>query len=114
MIDDVMGLWFVDFSSLTILRFHYVEQTKISKERVDLATACATHNGLHMGKVICYIRGEYTGENRDADTIFAVVSPCIEKEDCDHIRQIINQGCPSYLKFEETFENKYQVLCMGN
>ncbi len=64
--------------------------------------------------VICYIGGEYTGESRDVDEILSVVSPCIEKEDCEHIRQIINQGCPSYLDFKGTVKNKHQVLCRGN
>jgi hypothetical protein len=36
------------------------------------------------------------------------------KRDCDHIEHIINQGCPSYLDFEEERDNKYLVLCKGN
>jgi len=42
------------------------------------------------------------------------VSPYITKKDCDHIKRIINQGCLSYLDFEEERENKHLALCKGN
>ncbi len=42
------------------------------------------------------------------------MSPYIKEEDCKHIKCIINQGCPSYLDFEEDYKNKHTVLCKGN
>jgi hypothetical protein len=92
----------------------YSEQTKISKERVDLATACAIHYGLNTGMVIRYLNGKYTSKSRNADVILAAVSSYIVREDCKHIKQIIDQGCPSYLDFEERYKNKHQVLWEGN
>ena len=114
MIDDVLRLRSVDFSVLKLPRLNYVDQVVISQERVDLATACAIHYGLHTGMVIRYLKGEYVGESRDAERILAAVSPHISEADCNHIRRIINQGCPSYLDFEEDYDNKHSVLCKGN
>ena len=67
MIDNVLRLRHMNFSALKLPRFDYADQTKISKERVDLATACAIHYGLHTGMVIQYLKGEYVGESRDAN-----------------------------------------------
>jgi hypothetical protein len=92
----------------------YANQTAISLERVDLATVCTIHYGLHVGMVIRYIKGAYVSESRDADAILKVVSPYIKDEDCNHIKCIINQGCPPYLDFEEDYDNKQAVLCKGN
>ena len=114
MIDDVLRLRSVNFSSLKLPRLNYAEQTVISHERVDLATACAIHYGLHTGMVIRYLKGEYVGESRDADKILSAVSPYINEDDCNHIRRIIDQGCPSYLDFEEDYDNKHLVLRKGN
>jgi hypothetical protein len=63
MINDVLGLRFVDFSSLKNPRFDYAEQMSRSSARVDLATACMIHYGLNPGMVICYLKGEYIGES---------------------------------------------------
>jgi len=64
--------------------------------------------------VIRYLKGEYVGESRDADKILSAVSPYINEDDCNHIRRIIDQGCPSYLDFEEDYDNKHLVLRKGN
>jgi hypothetical protein len=42
------------------------------------------------------------------------VSLYIKDEDCKHIKRIINQGCLSYLNFEEDYNNKHTVLQKGN
>ena len=64
--------------------------------------------------VIRYLKGEYVGESKDANSIIESVSPYITKKDCNHIKHIINQGCPSYLDFEEECENKHLALRNGN
>ena len=114
MINNVLRLWSIDFSSLKRPQLDYAEQKKISKQRVDLATACAIHYGLNMGMVIRYLKGEYIGASRDANAILSVVSSLISNQDCEHIKRIINQGCPSQLDFEEDSDNKHQVLQRGN
>ncbi len=52
MVNDVMQLRSINFSKLKVPRFDYADQTKISQERVDLATACAIHYGLNTGMVV--------------------------------------------------------------
>jgi hypothetical protein len=114
MIDDVQRLQFVDFLPLKMPRLDYAEQTSISSKRVDLATACVIHYGLDLGMVIRYLKGKYVGESQDADAVLLEVSPHINSKDCEHIKQIIDQGCPSHLDFEEDYENKHYVLQKGN
>ena len=114
MIDNVLRLRHMNFSTLKLPHFYYADQTKFSNERVELATACAIHYGLHTGMVIRYLKGEYVGESRDANSIIESVSSYITKKDCNHIERIINQGCPSYLDFEEERENKHLALRKGN
>ena len=74
MVDDVLHLRGIDFSNLKLPRYDYADQTKISKERIDLATECAIHYGLNTRMVIRYLKGEYVGESRDADKILEKVS----------------------------------------
>ncbi len=114
MINDVQSLRFVDFTSLKLPRLDYAKQTEISIERVDQATACAIHYRLNPGMVIRFLMGEYVGETRDSAAILTKVSPYINKEDCKHIKHIIDQGCPSHLHFEEEYENKHLALWKGN
>jgi hypothetical protein len=63
MINNVLKLRFVDFSSLKNLRFNYAKQMLIPSARVDLATACAIHYGLNPGMVIRYLKGKFVGES---------------------------------------------------
>ena len=114
MVDDVLRLRELDFSKVKLPRYDYADQIEISQERVDLMTACAIHYGLNTGMVVRYLKGEYVGESRDADCILEKVSPYIDEADCVHIKRIINQGCPSYLDFEEDYDNKHMVLRKGN
>ena len=114
MIDDVRQLRSVNFSNLKLPRLNYAEQTEISQERVDMETACAIYYGLHIGMVIRYIKGEYVRESCDSGRIHSAVSPYISEVDCEHIKRIIDQGCPSYLDFEEDYDNKHSVLKKGN
>jgi hypothetical protein len=114
MINGVLRLQFVDFTSLKLLRLDYAEQTTISSKRVDQATACAIHYGLNPGMVIHFLMREYVGKTRDVAAILAEVSPYINEEDREHIKRIINQGCPSHLDFKEEYKNKHLALWKGN
>jgi hypothetical protein len=114
MIDDVLHLRFIDFSTVKLPHLDYAKQTEISEGRVDLATACAIHYGLNTGMVIRYIKGEYVGESRNANAVIASVSLHINNKDCQHIKWIINQGCPSQLNLGEEYKNKHAVLWKGN
>jgi hypothetical protein len=114
MINNALQLRSIDFLKLKLPRQDYAEQTAISSKRVDLATASSIHYGLNTGMVIRYLKGEYVRESRDANAILATVSPHINDGDCQHIKRIINQGCPSNHDFEEEYENKHMVLWKGN
>ncbi len=110
MINNVLQLRSIDFSTLNLPRFDYAEQTKISQNRVDLATDCAIHYGLNTGMVIRYRKVEYVVESRDANAIIKEVSPYISHIDCQHSKCIINQVCPPHINFEEDYKNKHMVL----
>ena len=86
MIDNVLHLRSVDFSSLKLPQLDYTDQAAISKEQVDLATSCAIHYGLHTGMVIRYLKGEYVGKSRNADKTLSAVLPYINAEGCQHIK----------------------------
>jgi hypothetical protein len=60
------------------------------------------------------LKGKYLGESRDANVIIKRVPPCIDDINCEHIKRVINQGCPSYIDFEEDYDNKHMVLQKGN
>jgi hypothetical protein len=114
MMVDVVRLRDVDFWDLKLPRLDYAQQIQISNERIDKTTACAIHYGLNPSMVIRFIKGEYVGDSRDANALLSAVSQHINEEDCRHIEQIINQGCPSFLNFKERYENKHAVLWRGN
>jgi hypothetical protein len=114
MIKDVLHLRSKNFSELKKPRFNYAAQLSISPEQVELTMACCIHYGLHPGMLVCFIKGEYVGESRDAEPILREVSPHISCEDATHIKRILTQGCPSYIDFEEESENKLAVIWKGN
>ncbi len=114
MVDDILQLRGIDFSKVKLPRYDYVDQTEISLERVDLATACAIYYGLNTGMVVRYLKGKYVGDSWSSKRILDEVSQYIDEVDCNHIKRIINQGCPSYLDFEEEYKNKHMVHRKGN
>jgi hypothetical protein len=64
--------------------------------------------------VVWYLKGEYIGEYWNSIRILEKVSLYIDEIDCEHIKRIINQGCPSHLDFEKAYDNKHTVLWKGN
>jgi hypothetical protein len=69
---------------------------------------------MHPGMLLRYLKGKYTVESRNVDAILEKVVPYIEPEDAEHIHQIITQGCPSQLDFDENTMNKLAVIKKGN
>ena len=114
MITDVIDLRTMDFSSMKLPRLRYAEQTAIDPIRVKMATACAIYYSLHPGMVIRYLKGEYVGKNRDVNQILRDVSTLIDETDTAHIKQILTQGCPSRLSFNETSTMKASIIEKGN
>ncbi len=114
MVNDVMRLRKMDFSSLTQPRLDYVSQMSISKHRIDLATAGMIHYSLHPGMLVRFMNGEYTGENRDVKKIMASITPYVSDDDARHAKRILTQGCPSMLVLEESNEMKNRIIEKGN
>jgi hypothetical protein len=107
MILDVKGLQHLNFSLLKKLRLDYSTQEGISQDRVNLATACLIHYGLHPGMMIRYLKGEYIGKSRDVQKIINEVFPFVCETDIAHIKRVLTQGCSSCLVFDEARETNY-------
>jgi len=104
----------IDFSPLREPRYNYELQKEISQHRVDMASAAMIHFGLEIGKVMRYMKGEYTGANRDVKRTLAAVKGHITDDDYNHLKRILINGCPSRLNFDETLHNKLRMINRGN
>jgi len=63
------------------------------------------HFGLDPGRVVRYIGGEYTGDQRGVPAILsAVIQPYISDKDYDHMECILTltRGFPHELSFRES------------
>jgi hypothetical protein len=114
MISDFLRLKNLDFSPLKAPRLDYANQQHISPYQANVAMAGLIHYGMHPGMLLRYLKGEYTGKSRNIDTILEKVLLYIEPKDAKHIDQIIIQGCPSLLNFDEATMNKLAVINEGN
>jgi hypothetical protein len=114
MVHNVVKFKTLDFSELQEPRIGYTKQTAIQFSQVVMATACAIHYSLHPKMVIRYLKGEYVGKNRNVSQILRDVSSHVDKTDAAHIEQILSQGCPSRLSFEETSVMKTSIIQKGN
>jgi len=86
MVNDVMRLRKVDFTSLTQPRLDYASQLSISKHRINLATAGMIHYLLHPGMLVRFMNGEYTGENRDVEKVMKAITPYVSDNDAKHVK----------------------------
>jgi hypothetical protein len=100
MISDVLRLENLYFSPLKAPGLDYANQPDVSLHRVNLTTAGLINYGMHLGMLLRYLKGKYTGESRNVSAILEKVSPYIDPEDGKHIKRIIKQGCPSLLNFD--------------
>ena len=60
------------------------------------------------------MNGEYSGAWRNVEKVLVAVASVISKEDYQHIEQVLTQGCPFKLKFEEQESSNLQMLRRGN
>ena len=67
-----------------------------------------------QGRIVRTMNVEYTGAWRNVEKVLAGVTSVISEEDCQHIKQILTQGCPFELRFEEQESSKLQMLRRGN
>ena len=114
MIKNLPRLLEIDFSALREPRADYADQVEISKERVDMLAACAVHYDLDFGLVIRYMAAEYTADWRDTEAILEAVKDLISDADYEHMKRILEFGCPAEFNWDEPAENKMIFLRRGN
>lgn len=104
----------LDFSTLREPRLNYEDQTEVDPQRIEMASAAMFHFGLHPGKFVRWMGGEYTGASRNISKVIDAVKEHISEDDLFHVRRILLQGCPHKLQFEESFASKHAMMARGN
>ena len=91
----------LDFTSLRKPQLEYENQECIDPHRVEMASAAMAHFGLDMGKFVRFISGEYTGQYQDVRRTLYAAKDHGTTDDYNHIKQVLMDGCPAQLTFEE-------------
>lgn len=112
--DEAKRLQTVDFSKLRAPRLNYANQKCISKDRVDMASACFLHYKGEPGLVVRYLDGEYTGAHRDITNCLKRIETHVNQEDYDAIERILTSGCPRYFDVEIPKSEKTKWIERGN
>ncbi len=92
----------------------YKQQDHINPYHVEMASGAMIHFGLDPGKCECFLLGEYTGQHWDVCHTLDAVQDHVTSDDYGHIKQIILDGCPVQLTFEEPLGNKLDFISRGN
>ena len=71
------------------------------------------HFGLDPGKLVRWLGGKYTGENRDVIRTLTAVKDHISSDDFDHMKRILLDGSPCKLTFDEPLANKSLMIQQG-
>jgi hypothetical protein len=66
------------------------------------------HFGLEPGKFVCFLLGEYTGQYWDVFRTLDAIRDHVTSDNYGHIKQILLDGCPAQLTFEELSGNKLE------
>jgi hypothetical protein len=70
-----------------------------------MASVAMIHFGLDPGKFVRFLLGEYTGQHQDVRCTLDAVQDHITPDNDSHIKQILLDGCPAQLTFEEPSSN---------
>ena len=70
------------------------------------------HYGGDPGKIVHFLNGEYTGEQRDIKQILSSVKSHLGDSDYNHFRQILTQGYPASLCYKSP--RKLAMMKKGN
>jgi hypothetical protein len=79
-----------------------------------MASAAMIHFGLDPGKFVRFLLGKYTGQHWDVRCTLDAVQDHLTSDDYNHIKQILLNGCPTQLTFEEPSSNKLDFISRGN
>jgi hypothetical protein len=104
----------VDFTSLQDPSLGYEQQDHINPHCVEMACTAMIHFGLDPGKFVCFLSGEYTGQHQDVPCTLDAVQDQVTSDDYNHIEQILLNGCPTQLTFEEPLSNKLEFIPRSN
>ncbi len=72
------------------------------------------HFGLDPGKFVRFLLGEYTGQHRDVRRTLDTIWDQVTSDNYGHIKQILLNGYPNQLTFEEPSSNKLELISCGN
>jgi hypothetical protein len=103
-----------NFSPLLEPGYNYEQQDHINTSPVEMASMAMIHFGLDPGKFVCFLGAEYTGYTHNVHRTLSVVKDHISPEDLAHMKQILLDGCPAELTFEEPLSNKMEMILRGN
>ncbi len=104
----------VNFTPLQDPRLGYEQQDHINPYCVEMASTAMIHFGLDPGKFVRFLSGEYNGQYRDVRRTLDAIRDHITSDNYSHIKQILLDGCPAQLTFEEPSSNKMEFISGGN
>jgi hypothetical protein len=81
---------------------------------MEMASAAMIHFGLDPGEFVCFLFGEYTGQYWDVRCTLDAIRDHVTSDNYGHIKQILLNGCPAQLTFEEPSSNKLAFISRGN
>jgi hypothetical protein len=87
---------------------------QIDPYQVRMANAAMAHFRLDMGRLVQWMGGKYTGQHRDEHSTLAAVRGHVLADEYTHMKQILLDGCPAKLNFEEPLSNKIEMIECGN
>jgi hypothetical protein len=73
---------------------------------MEMASAAMIHFGLDRGKVVRFLSGEYTGQYCNVRRTLDAIQDHVTSDNYGHIKQILLDGCPAQLTFDEPSSNK--------
>jgi hypothetical protein len=104
----------IDFLTLRKPRLNYKSQTQIDPHQVCMANTAMAHFGLDPRRFVRWMGGEYTGQNQDTYSTLAAVKGHVSTDNYEQMKQILLDGCPAQLNFEEPLSNKIEMIDQVN
>ena len=72
------------------------------------------HFGLDPGKLVRWLRGEYTGASQEVNCTLAAVKDHVSVDDFNHMKRILLDSSPFELTFDDPLTNKSVMIEQGN
>ncbi len=104
----------VDFTPLRDPHQGYKQQDHINPYHMEMASAAMIHFGLDPGKFVSFLLAEYTGQHWHIRHTLDATQDHVSSDDYGHIKQILLDGCPAQLTFEEPSSNKLEFISRGD